>query len=44
MGIIDKTNKDLTDIVNRTFKIDLNVPLLLEAKIGPNWLDTKDVV
>jgi hypothetical protein len=23
--------------------LDFNVPLLLEAKIGPNWLDTKDV-
>ena len=44
LSIIDKTNNELTQLVNRTFKIDLNVPLLLEAKIGPNWLDTKDVV
>ena len=44
LDIIDRTNNELTNIVNTTFKIDLNVPLLLEAKIGPNWLDTKDVV
>jgi len=25
------------------YKVRMNVPLLLEAKIGPNWLDTKDV-
>ena len=30
--------------INRKFNIDFNVPLLLEAKIGNNWLDTKDVV
>jgi len=23
--------------------VEFNVPLLLESKIGPNWLDTKDV-
>tara|TARA_R110002012_G_scaffold212860_1_gene383926 strand:- start:1609 stop:3651 length:2043 start_codon:yes stop_codon:yes gene_type:complete len=44
INVIERTNKDLTNIVNTAFKIQLNVPLLLEAKIGPNWLDTKDVV
>jgi len=44
ISIIEKTNNALTSIVNNTFKIDLNVPLLLEAKIGPNWLDTKDIM
>jgi DNA polymerase-1 len=43
IGIINTVNKGLTDIVNSTFRIKLNVPLLLEAKIGNNWLDTKDV-
>jgi len=43
INIINNVNKDLTNIVNNQFKIDLNVPLLLEAKIGDNWLDTKDV-
>ena len=44
LNIIKRTNNELTEIVNMTFKLKLNVPLLLEAKIGPNWLDTKDVV
>mgnify|MGYP003113247248 CR=1 FL=1 len=43
IDLINKVNNNLTNIVNTTFKIDLNVPLLLEAKIGNNWLDTKDV-
>ena len=41
--VIDLTNKMLTSLVNKKWNIDFNVPLLLEAKIGPNWLDTKDV-
>ena len=41
--VIAKTNDMLTSLVNKRWNIDFNVPLLLEAKIGPNWLDTKDV-
>ena len=41
--VIHKTNNMLTSLVNKKWDIDFNVPLLLEAKIGPNWLDTKDV-
>jgi len=41
--IINRTNDVLVDIVNKKWNIDFNVPLLLEAKIGKNWLDTKDV-
>ncbi len=33
----------MNNIINKQFKIDFNVPLLLEAKIGNNWLDTKDI-
>tara|TARA_R110000824_G_scaffold316313_3_gene503524 strand:+ start:1646 stop:3664 length:2019 start_codon:yes stop_codon:yes gene_type:complete len=44
MKIIKDTNADMTETINKHFKIDLNVPLLLEAKIGNNWLDMKDVV
>ena len=40
--IIKRTNDVLVDIVNKKWDIDFNVPLLLEAKIGKNWLDTKD--
>ena len=41
--LLDSINKDMKAIINQQFKIDFNVPLLLEAKIGDNWLDTKDV-
>jgi len=41
--VINRTNEILTALVNKKWNIDFNVPLLLEAKIGPNWLDTKDV-
>jgi DNA polymerase-1 len=41
--IVKATNDNLINIVNNKWNIDFNVPLLLEAKIGDNWLDTKDV-
>ena len=41
--ILKDINEDMNTIINQQFKIDFNVPLLLEAKIGDNWLDTKDV-
>ena len=41
--IIKLTNDNLVNTFNKRWNIDFNVPLLLEAKIGPNWLDTKDV-
>ena len=43
LKVIDRTNEMLTSLVNKKWNIDFNVPLLLEAKIGDNWLDTKDV-
>ena len=43
-SIIEHTNSDMTNTINTHFNIDLNVPLLLEAKIGKNWLDMKDVM
>jgi len=43
LRIISRTNEVLTSLVNKRWNLDFNVPLLLEAKIGPNWLDTKDV-
>ena len=43
LKVINRTNEMLTVLVNKKWNIDFNVPLLLEAKIGPNWLDTKDV-
>ena len=43
IGIIDDLNTGLNKLVMDAYGIEMNVPLLLEAKIGPNWLDTKDV-
>jgi DNA polymerase I-like protein with 3'-5' exonuclease and polymerase domains len=43
LRVIQAANDKLIPIVNRKWGIDFNIPLLLEAKIGPNWLDTKDV-
>ena len=43
LNIIKKINENLKFLVDKQFKIDFNVPLLLEAKIGDNWLDTKDI-
>ena len=41
--VISKTNKELPNLITIRWGLVFNVPLLLEAKIGPNWLDTKDV-
>ena len=41
--IINNTNKNMKTIIDNSYGIDFNVPLLLEAKMGDNWLDTKDV-
>jgi len=41
---INTTNRELPNLITSRWGIDFNVPLLLESKIGPNWLDTKDVI
>jgi len=41
--IIVDMNKDLDKIIEGAYDVKMNVPMLLEAKIGPNWLDTEDV-
>jgi len=43
LNMINDMNEGLTDLVESVYGIRMNVPLLLEAKIGPNWLDTVDV-
>tara|TARA_R100001377_G_scaffold14147_1_gene7213 strand:+ start:1264 stop:3345 length:2082 start_codon:yes stop_codon:yes gene_type:complete len=43
LGVIDDVNKNLDAIIHKYYGVEMNVPLLLEAKMGPNWLDTKDV-
>ena len=44
IDIINQTNNELPDLIKLRWGIDFNVPLLLESKIGDNWLDTKDVI
>ena len=41
--IITLVNSQMNGLIENHFGITFNVPLLLEAKIGDNWLDTKDV-
>ena len=41
--LLSDMNKHLKNIIEGQFNINLNVPLLLESKIGKNWLDTKDI-
>ena len=43
LNVIDDINANLGVIINKYYGVEMNVPLLLEAKMGPNWLDTKDV-
>ena len=43
LSMINDMNEGLTDLVESVYGIRMNVPLLLEAKLGPNWLDTVDV-
>ena len=43
LDIIRHLNNNINDLVEETYQVKMNVPLLLEAKIGPNWLDTVDV-
>tara|TARA_A200000159_G_scaffold163675_1_gene190643 strand:- start:1316 stop:2002 length:687 start_codon:yes stop_codon:yes gene_type:complete len=43
MRVIKQVSDQMTDRINMAFNIDLNVPMLLEAKAGPNWLETVDV-
>lgn len=43
LQMVNTLNDDITALVEEAYDVRLNVPMLLEAKIGPNWLDTKDV-
>lgn len=41
--IIDSVQADLVDLINKKWNINFNVPLALEAKMGDNWLEQKEV-
>tara|TARA_Y100000593_G_scaffold34145_1_gene67065 strand:+ start:4342 stop:6354 length:2013 start_codon:yes stop_codon:yes gene_type:complete len=42
--VINSCNRELPNLIKQRWNVSFNVPLLLESKIGDNWLDTKDVV
>ena len=42
--VIKIVNSSMIRLIENQFNITFNVPLLLESKIGDNWLDTKDVI
>ena len=44
ISIIRDVNDSLIDIIKDYYDVTINVPMVLEAKIGNNWLDTKDVM
>ena len=41
--LVEDLNLDLNKLIEETYGIEMNVPMLLEAKIGNNWLDTVDI-
>jgi DNA polymerase-1 len=43
LTIVDTINANLNCVIKDAYDVEMNVPLLLEAKIGKNWLDTVDV-
>ena len=43
LSMVWTLNQDLNKIIEETYGIEMNVPMLLEAKIGNNWLDTVDI-
>tara|TARA_R110000796_G_scaffold20512_4_gene60948 strand:+ start:83 stop:2134 length:2052 start_codon:yes stop_codon:yes gene_type:complete len=43
VSVIDAINVNLKSIVDDKFSINFNVPLLLEAKIGVNWLEQQEI-
>jgi DNA polymerase I-like protein with 3'-5' exonuclease and polymerase domains len=43
LQIVTSINSNMKSIIDTRWNIDFNVPLKLDAKIGDNWLDTKDV-
>ena len=44
LDIINRTNDELPNLITSRWGVVFNVPLLLESKIGPNWLDVKDAI
>jgi DNA polymerase-1 len=43
LAVIQDVNDNLVDIIKERFNLEFNVPLLLEAKLGVNWLEQQEV-
>jgi len=43
ISIIKLVDAQLVRLVEEAYGVTINVPMKLEAKLGPNWLQTKDV-
>ena len=43
ISLICDMNNELKSLIDDKFKINFNVPLLLEAKMGVNWLEQQEV-
>lgn len=43
ISLINDINSELKSLIDDKFQINFNVPLLLEAKMGVNWLDQQEV-
>ena len=43
LNIISKVQNNLIPLLKSKYHVEVNVPLLLEAKIGTNWLEQKEV-
>jgi DNA polymerase-1 len=41
--VISDLQSQLVDLINKKWNINFNVPLALDAKIGVNWLEQKDI-
>jgi len=44
LDIIKEVNYIIKDVVQSKLHVDMDVPLLLESKLGNNWLEQEDVV
>lgn len=42
-SIVETVQKDLQNLIKSRWNVEFNVPLALEAKIGDNWLEQKEL-
>ena len=43
MACLRNTKQSIAPSILKTWGFDMNVPMELDAKVGPNWLDTNEV-